>query len=118
MEELSRSRVASGLTFLAGLYIALSPIWLAMPGGQVADAIATGSVIGILALVQMAIKNALPSWVNMAAAIWLFISAFLFGATTAVMWTEIIVAIVVFALAAWDGSEVAHFNQRHHAHPV
>lgn len=118
MEELAQSRTASFLTFLAGLYVALSPIWLFMEGGQAATAIATGSVIGIAALIQMAVKNAVPSWVNIVAAVWLFISAFLFGASSAVMWTEIIAAVVVFFLSAWDGSEMARFNQRQHTHPA
>lgn len=118
MEDLAQSRLASFLTLLVGLYVALSPIWLFMPGGQAANAIATGSVIGIAALIQMAIKNALPSWINVAAAIWLFISSFLFGATSAVTWTEIIAAIAVFIFAVWDGNEVVHFNQRQHAHSM
>lgn len=114
MEDLAQSRLASILTLIVGVYTALSPIWVTMSRGEAASFIATGSVIGVASLIQMIWKNALPSWVMLLAAVWLFISAFLFGASSAVSWNGVVAAVIVFLLAAWDGSEVNHFNQHHH----
>lgn len=114
MEDLRQSKLASTLVLLAGIWVLISPIWFVMTGGQSANAIIIGAIVAIMALVQLGIKNAIPSWINGLAAVWLFITAFIFSASTASIWELVISAIVVFALSIWDGAEMAHFEGHHH----
>lgn len=113
MQDRDQSMLASVLSLVAGVWIAISPIWLSMSGGQRTSVIITGVVIALASLAQLGMRNAMPSWVNAVAAVWLFISALVFTAGTAAIWNEVIAAIVVFLLAGWDGAEVNHFNQHH-----
>lgn len=113
MKSKEQSRVASVIILLIGIWVALSPIWISMTGGAVASAIITGVIIGLAGLVQLFWENEFPSWISGLASIWLFISAFLFGAGTGVHWSNILCAIAVFLLSYWDGFEVTQLRQHH-----
>jgi hypothetical protein len=111
--DLRQTKVASILALLAGIWILISPIWFVMTRGQSANAIIIGVIVAIMALVQLGVKNTVPSWINGLAAVWLFVTAFIFNASTASRWELAISAVVVFALSIWDGEEMAHFERRH-----
>lgn len=110
----AQSRTASAIIFLVGLWVALSPIWITMTHGQMASVIATGSLMALCGLVQYFWESTLPSWISGLASIWLFISAFLFSASTGVRWSNILSAIAVFILSYWDGFEVSQLSELHH----
>jgi hypothetical protein len=114
MEDLRQTKLASILALLAGIWVLISPIWFVMTGGQSTNAIIIGVIVAIMALVQLGVKNVAPSWINGLAAVWLFITAFIFSASTASIWELAISAIVVFVLSIWDGAEMAHFESHHH----
>jgi len=118
MERLSQSRLASSLTVLAGIWLMLSPIFISISGAALVSLLITGGVMIVFGLVQLAWENSVPSWINALAAVWLFISAFTFSISTAMVWNQALAAIVVFALAMWDGAEIGEVHRMHHTHAV
>ena len=108
----TQSRFASIIMLLAGIWVAISPIWISVTGGALASVIITGVIIALAGLVQYFWHVTVPSWVAGIAAVWLFISAFAFSVSTAAAWNQIIFAIVSFVLAYWDGMEVSQLQHR------
>lgn len=111
MEDLAQSRLASAITILLGIWIAVSPAFISITGAALTSTIVVGIVIALAGLVQMFWTNSLPSWIVGLAAIYLFISAFSFNLSTAATWNEVISAIVAFILATWDGVEMNSYKQ-------
>lgn len=118
MKNRDQSKLASALTLLLGIWIAISPIWLQMTGGALASAIAVGSVIGVFSIVQYFWENVLPSWVTGLAAIWTFITGFVFAMSGGAMLSMILSAIAVFFISTWDGFEVEDDLRQHQHHVV
>ena len=118
MEQLSQSRLASTLTVLLGVWIMVSPVFISISGAALTSLLITGGVMVVFGLVQMAWENSLPSWINALAAVWLFVSAFTFTVSNAVIWNQVISAIIAFALAVWDGAEMGAVQRMHHTHAV
>ncbi|HUB93440.1 MAG TPA: hypothetical protein VMB52_02965 [Verrucomicrobiae bacterium] len=114
MEQIKQSRLASVLTVVLGMWIMLSPLFISITGGALASLLVTGGIMIVFGLVQLPWENSLPSWLNMIAAVWLFIAAFAFSVSTAAMWDQALSAIVVFVIATWDGVEVAEVQHLHH----
>lgn len=108
--QLNQSRVASVLMMLAGIWVAISPIWISMTGGSLVSIIATGSVIGLAGLVQFFWKAAVPSWVAGLASVWLFVSAFTYTMSTAASWNQVIAAVFTLVVAYWDGFEITQVS--------
>ena len=115
MKERDQSRLASALTALVGIFVAISPAWLTLSTGLRTSTIVTGIIIAIAGLVQYFWENTVPSWISALAAVWLFISVFAYsGSSAGAQWTLAISAIVTFILAFWDGVEVSLSMQHHH----
>lgn len=115
MESLAQSRLASALTLLAGIWVAISPIWFTMTSAGQTSTIIVGIIIALAGLVQLFWTNTFPSWIAALAAIYLFISAFSYNVSTASTWNLVISAIVTFILATWDGVEMNDVRQHHMA---
>lgn len=115
MKDLYQSRTASILTLALGVWLLLSPLAISISGGALVSLLIVGAVMVASGLVQLFTDNNLPSWVMGLAAVWLFISAFAFSVSNAVMWNEILSAIAAFILATWDGVETSEVQRRHHA---
>ena len=118
MERLSQSRLASSLTVILGAWLMLSPIFISITGAALTSLLITGAVMIVFGLVQLFWENSLPSWVNAVAAVWLFISAFTFTVSTAVVWNQVIFGIIAFVLAVWDGAEMGEVHRLRHTHAV
>lgn len=114
MDSTTKSRYASALTVLVGLWAMLVPAFTPVTGGAFANILIVGGVITLAGLVQLFWENTLPSWVNGIAAAWLFISAFTFNVSTAVAWNMALAAIAAFLLALWDGVEISQSHHMHH----
>jgi hypothetical protein len=92
----------------------LVPAFTEVSGNALANILIVGGVIALAGIVQLVWENAIPSWVNGAAAVWLLLSAFTFDVSNTVAWNMIIAAIVAFGLALWDGVEVNESYRIHH----
>lgn len=114
MERLQQSRLASVLTAVVGLWLMLSPIWISISGGALVSLLITGAVMIVFGLVQLGTENTTPSWINALAAVWLFISALTFSVSAAVVWNQVVFAIIAFVLATWDGAEMNAVHRMHH----
>ena len=117
MDSTTQSRYASALTILVGLWAMLVPAFTPVEGNAFANILIVGGIIALAGLVQLFWENTIPSWVNGLAAVWLFISAFTFGVSTAVAWNMVLAAVAAFVLALWDGVEVSQSHRMHHQQP-
>ena len=113
MNAKAQSLFASILAVVVGAWVMLVPVFTSLAGGALASTLIAGGVIALAGLVQIFWENVLPSWVNAAAAVWLFVSVFIFSVSTAVGWNLVLAAVATFLVALWDGVEV---NEVHHAH--
>ena len=77
MNDKDQTRFASVLTFLAGVWVAISPTWIHVSGAALASVVITGIVIALAGFVQYFWENTLPSWIGGLAAVWLFLSIFI-----------------------------------------
>lgn len=118
MERLSQSRLASSLTVILGAWVMLSPIFISITGAALTSLLITGAIFIVFGLIQLIWDRSLPSWVNALAAVWLFVSAFTFTVSTAVVWNQVMSAIIGFTLASWDGAEVSTIHRMRHTHAV
>lgn len=114
MKNRDQSRLASILSLLVGIWVLLSPIWISVSGADLASVIIVGIVMILASAVQFYTETVVPSWIVGVAAVWLFISTFIFSSSTASAYSQIISAILAFAFAFWDGVEVAEVRQHHH----
>ncbi|HEU4966950.1 MAG TPA: hypothetical protein VFT53_05770 [Candidatus Saccharimonadales bacterium] len=117
MDSLSQSRLASGLTVLTGIWLLVSPLIISISGAALVNILVIGAIFAAVGIVQVFWVNTIPGWVNALAAIWLFIAAFAFSASTLAAWNQALAGIVVFLLSVWDGLEISNAQARqHHAH--
>src|SRR5690348_12109335 len=102
----SRLKVASGLNFIAGIYLLISAWIGAANGGSRANGIVFGSIVAILA--AMRFSESTGKWasvINALIGIWLIISPWVYGsAGEGYMWNSIVVGIIVLILGAWGAS--------------
>jgi hypothetical protein len=99
---------ASGLDIIAGLWLIISPFFLAY--GNLSRAMANdvilGIIIGILALIRFtgAFREGWISWINVLLGIWVLISPWALGyADNAVaMRNNVILGIIVILLSGWS----------------
>jgi len=100
-------KIASGINFLAGVYLLISA-WIAAPSsGSRANGIIFGIIVAILAATRYA-ESAGPwaSWLNALIGIWLIISPWVYGyAGDAWMWNSIVVGIIMLVLGAWGATQ-------------
>jgi hypothetical protein len=117
MRELNQSRFASVLTIILGAWLLLSPAFISISGAALGSLIVTGIVVVLAGLMQLFMKNSVPSWITGIAAVYLLITAFSFSVSNAVAWNQVLSAIIGFVLAVWDGFEISEFRS-HHAHAM
>lgn len=109
MKDVNQSRLATTLALVIGLWVAISPAWIPMSAAAQASTLVVGIIMVVASLVQYFVSSTIPSWVNGIAAAWLFLSVFMYGMSAGAVWSAIVSAIAVVALAVWDGVEVDHF---------
>ena len=112
MNDLTQSRTASVLSFLLGVWLMLSPIWISITGAALTSLLFTGGVIVAASAVQFFFKNPAPSWFVSIAAIWLFVSVLIYDVSNAVVWNQTVGAVVAFILSLWDSVEMAEVQER------
>jgi hypothetical protein len=99
---------ASGLDILAGIWLIISPFFLAYANAPRATSndVILGIIIASLAAVRFfgAYEQAWLSWINVLLGIWVLISPWALGYQTvpAPLWNNVILGIIVIILAAWS----------------
>jgi|SRR5579883_2236812 len=117
MNNVMQTRVASVLIAAVGIWLLVSPLFIATTGGALISTLAVGGVLGLAGIVQFFWENAIPSWVSGLAAAWLAVSAVVFSMDSALLWSTGLAAAATFLLALWDGIEVDQVAQEHaHVH--
>ncbi len=114
--KLAQSRVASVLMIAVGAWMLITPLVISMTGAALVSILITSAVVALLGLIQLFWINALPSWLNTVAAVWLFISAFAFTMSTGAAWNQAVFAVIAFVLSVWDGAEMSEVERQHHSH--
>ena len=115
MRDEVQTRVASGLSVLAGLWLLVTPLVISIRGVALTSILVTGAVVVVASLMQMVWFNTMPSWINALAALWMIISAFAMTMSTMASWNLVILAIITFVLASWDGIEANEVQRQHNA---
>lgn len=100
-------QAASGLNILAGLWLIIAPFLLDY--GDLREALGNDVILGII-IASIATIRAFGaygadwlSWTNFVFGGWLIVAPFILGyARVAPVWNDIIVGVIVLALAAWS----------------
>lgn len=121
-DTLSRpwTRFQDWVTLLAGVFLALSPIWVDVSTGGAWAMVIIGAAIGVLALIALALPGAVvDEWAAAAGGVVAFVAPWLFSYSeqNGAAWTSWIVGavVVVFALTAVSASLEIHRTQHHAA---
>lgn len=116
MKTRNQSRIASLLALLVGLWVVLSPIWISVSDGTLANVIIIGIVVIAASIVQYFWNSVVPSWVMGLAAVWSLISVMIYDMSIVAVWSHILSAIAVGILAYWGWAEMSQrpSDDRHH----
>jgi len=108
----SALKTASGLNFIAGIYLIISAWIGSINGGERANGIIFGIIVAILAASRFAESTGpWASWLNALIGIWLIISPWVYGfAGSGWMWNSIVVGIIMLVLGFWAASSTNHGN--------
>lgn len=119
MEAKSQSVTANWLGVIAGIWLIISPFVLGYANSAArTNDIWLGIIVGVLALIRALapLQAVWLSWINLIAGIWLIIAPFALGyANTTPRWNDIILGIIVAALAVWSASATS-VSQSHSGH--
>jgi hypothetical protein len=102
---------ASWLTILLGIWVIISPFVVQF--SQLPAAMWNNVIVGIVIAVLAIIRTSVPwqtgwSWANVILGIWMIISPFVLGVmTTAILWNNIILGIVIAIVASGSASSRA-----------
>jgi hypothetical protein len=106
-----QAQIASGLNFLAGLWVIVSP-WVFNYYSNTAamwNDVGVGIAVAILALIRVfdTRGTAWLSWINVILGGWFFFSPWIYGYTgnTAGFWNSIATGAAIFLLGLWSSSQ-------------
>lgn len=116
MNDVTQTRIASVLTAALGVWLLLSPIFIATTGGALVSALVAGSILTLAGIVEFFWENTVPGWISGLTAVWVAISAVTFSMDGALFWNTILVAVAAVMVAIWDGVEVSKVAEQHHTH--
>ena len=122
--DLSNVKAASGFNIIAGLWLIAAPFVLGHAAVEAAmwNEILVGAVVLVLAAVRVANPDRFAglSLVNLIAGLWLIAAPFVCGYADVgrAMWNDVIVGIVIAALAASSASMTNSFRRFHGHHHV
>lgn len=102
----SQVKLASGLNFLAGLYLLISTWSNTVSGGSTVNGVVLGIIVAILAATRFAgASGPWASWLDALIGLWMIISPWVYGyGGEAWMWNAIVVGIIIFVLGAWSAT--------------
>lgn len=92
----------SWVNVVLGIWVLISPFVLTFPSQRMVwNNVATGIVVGIFAILRLSARSQSGwSWINVLLGIWLILSPFVLGFVHgAALWNNVIVGIIIAALA-------------------
>lgn len=108
MSNKEQAQTADGVNIVAGIWLLLSPFILGFGGVALTNNVIVGIVVGVFALIRATswLRAVWLDWANGILGLWLILSPFVlgFGGDMTATWNNIILGIVVGALAIWGGS--------------
>lgn len=111
-DHMGQVKVASGLNFLAGLYLLISAWANGANAGGTANGIIFGIVVAILAATRYSgATGSWASWLDALIGLWMIISPWVYHyADTTWKWNSIVVGIIMIILGVWSAiaSSSAH----------
>jgi hypothetical protein len=112
----TRARGISIVTFLAGIWLILSPFLLGYTDGATANSVILGIIIAVVSAAQLnGLRRGWAGWLMAAAGLWLLIAPFVFGfSEPAVLWNELIVGLIVAGLSIWGRLAITPLHIHHH----
>ena len=112
MDTRIQSQTAGLLTLVVGAWLLFSPLFITMTGAALISTMVVGGLLALAGLVELFWQNAIPSWLSAVAAVWLFVSIFVFTMSDAAAWNLAIASVAAFVLSVWDGLEIAELNNQ------
>ncbi len=95
-------KLASGLTFLAGLYLWISAWIEGSRGGAESNGIIFGIIVAILGAARFGGARPWTGWLAALIGIWMIISPWVYHfAGEPWMWNAIVIGIIILCLGAW-----------------
>lgn len=105
-ENRDQSMTANGLSVLAGIWLIIAPFILGyLSNTPKTNDVWLGIIVGVVALINMftSFRATWLSWINVIAGAWLIIAPFALSyPSTTPRWNDVILGIIVIALAAWS----------------
>jgi SPW repeat len=122
LDHSSQIAIASGINVLLGIWLVVSP-WFYGYATASTDVTWNSVIVGLLIVICAAVRSFAPlrraalSGVNILLGIWVLLSPWVYGYSADVprLGTNVVVGIVVIALAIWSGGRtyVDRRQQRH-----
>ena len=101
-----RERFPDWVNLVLAVLLFLSPWAFGFSGEQAAafDAWACGIVVGVLSIAAIVRFAEWEEWINLALGVWLVVSPWLLGFTALgyALWTNVILGVLIAAVAAWE----------------
>lgn len=108
MPNREQAMTASGLNILAAIWLIAAPYMFNFAHtASASNDITIGIIVGILALIRVftPTTSGWLSWINVILGLWLIVSPFFLGyINVASLWNDIILGVIVAALAAWSSA--------------
>lgn len=118
-EELNQARVLSGINFLLGIWLIISPYLMHYVS---APAKWNQTIFGIVVVLLSAYRYAVPrmqwtSWGNALVGIWMIIAPFILNySSLSAYWNEIILGIIIAVLAFWNTTTYGNIHSHNKPH--
>jgi hypothetical protein len=119
--EAMQTRSFSGIVFLAGIWLIISPFILGYNSAGVTwDQVIFGIIIAILGIIRYSALSAVwASWLSALAGLWMVIAPFaISGASGAARWSSVIAGLVTLILSLAITNSPAETPNMHRTHPV
>lgn len=111
-DHMGQVKVASGLNFIAGLYLLISAWANGANGGGTANGIIFGIIVAVLAATRFSgATGPWASWIDALIGVWMILSPWVYHyADMAWKWNSIVVGIIMIVLGVWSAlaSNTAH----------
>ncbi len=113
----SKARTLSGINILAGIWLIIAPFVLNYDAmGNAWLEVVFGVIVAALGIMRLfAPRVAWPSWANMLVGLLLIVAPWvIYSTTVAVRWSEVVVGIIVAALAWESAAATSNYHSHHH----